>query len=54
MMDWSESQIFSISWKAARARRVHREIRENQETASVSRLEVESGVLAAMGRLFRG
>src|SRR5689334_20860847 len=38
MMDWSESSSFSIVWKAACARRVHREIKENPETTSVNRL----------------
>jgi hypothetical protein len=31
MMDWRESSIFSISWKAACARCVHRAIKENQK-----------------------
>jgi len=37
MMDWSEGLGFSIGWKVACARRVHREIKENLAKAKVSR-----------------
>jgi hypothetical protein len=36
MMDWSESSSFSISYEAACARCVHREINENLATTNVS------------------
>jgi hypothetical protein len=38
MMDWTESSGFSNSWRAACARCVHREIKENPTTTNVSRL----------------
>ena len=37
MMDWNESLSLSITQRAACARCVHREIKENLETANVSR-----------------
>jgi hypothetical protein len=39
MMDWSESLILSIGWKAACARCVHREIKENLARTNRSKLD---------------
>jgi hypothetical protein len=36
MMDWSESSIFSASWRAAFAKRAHQKIKENQRSATLS------------------
>ncbi|WP_145984311.1 hypothetical protein [Bradyrhizobium nitroreducens] len=46
MMDWSESQIFSIIWTVACARRVHREIKKNLATVSVGKLSEVGGAVA--------